>query len=195
MRHVSQWRVKLGSLQTYLEASGQGLHWKRVHRWMCKHIVRFQASEVFDALSPDRKLDSLLLSHLVSQYLQPVDDDSALRRQVTINSILDLQPVVSNLPLVPICPLSGGKDHSREELLNLYRRFGRNNFVIHSYLHSIGHGVFPAASRFFNHSCCPNAVASYTFDSSGVKLEIKAIREIPEGEEVSMCHCSLSIAK
>jgi hypothetical protein len=69
----------------------------------------------------------------------------------------------------------------------LYSRFGNNNFVIHSHLVSIAHGIFPLASRLFNHSCVPNAVAKYIFtESEPVRMDVVALRHIKEGEEVGI---------
>jgi hypothetical protein len=68
----------------------------------------------------------------------------------------------------------------------LYSCFGNNNFVIHSHLTGIGHGVFPFTSRLFNHSCMPNAVAKYKFSrGQSVEMEIVALRDIHPEEEVS----------
>ncbi|KAG5219766.1 SET domain-containing protein [Salix suchowensis] len=67
----------------------------------------------------------------------------------------------------------------------LYNRFGNNNFTIHSHLNSFAHGIFPLASRLFNHSCAPNAAARYKLvQGQAVTMEVVALRDIPEGEEV-----------
>lgn len=67
----------------------------------------------------------------------------------------------------------------------LYSRFGNNNFAIHSHLTSIGHGIFPVASRLFNHSCVPNVAAKYIFhEAQSVVMEIIALRDILPDDEV-----------
>jgi hypothetical protein len=67
----------------------------------------------------------------------------------------------------------------------LYSRFGNNNFAVHSHLVSVAHGIFPLASRLFNHSCVPNAAAKYIFTvSEPVCMDVVMLREIQEGEEV-----------
>ncbi|KAF9493182.1 SET domain-containing protein [Pleurotus eryngii] len=67
----------------------------------------------------------------------------------------------------------------------LYNRFGNNNFTIHSHLNSFAHGIFPLASRLFNHSCAPNAAARYKLvQGQAVTMEVVALRDIPEGEEI-----------
>jgi hypothetical protein len=69
----------------------------------------------------------------------------------------------------------------------MYSRFGNNNFAIHSHLTSIGHGMFPVASRLFNHSCVPNVAAKYIFhEAQTVVMEIIALRDILPNEEVGV---------
>ncbi|CDO71423.1 hypothetical protein BN946_scf184909.g17 [Trametes cinnabarina] len=69
----------------------------------------------------------------------------------------------------------------------LYSRFGNNNFVVHSHLNSIAHGVFPLASRFFNHSCVPNAACKYLMQPENpVRMEVVALHNIAVGEEVTV---------
>jgi SET and MYND domain-containing protein len=72
------------------------------------------------------------------------------------------------------------------DLVNeIYSRLGNNNFVVHSHLTGVGHGVFPFTSRLFNHSCVPNAVAKYRFSQGrSVAGEIVALRDIHPDEEV-----------
>jgi SET and MYND domain-containing protein len=95
-------------------------------------------------------------------------------------------PIV-NQQTPPIYPV-GADDVSLEGILDeLYSRFGNNNFVIHSHLVSVAHGIFPLASRLFNHSCVPNSVAKYIFtESEPVRMDVVALREIKEGEEVGV---------
>lgn len=82
----------------------------------------------------------------------------------------------------------GPKNVLVDDILDeLYSRFGNNNFAIHSHLVSVAHGIFPLASRLFNHSCVPNAAAKYIFtESEPPCMEIVALREIRPGEEVSI---------
>lgn len=85
----------------------------------------------------------------------------------------------------PICPM-GSNDVLMEGILDdIYSRFGNNNFAIHSHLVSVAHGVFPLASRLFNHSCVPNAAAKYIFaESESPRMDVVVLRPIKEGEEV-----------
>lgn len=50
---------------------------------------------------------------------------------------------------------------------------------------TIAHGIFPLASRLFNHSCLPNAAARYVIRrGQSVRMEIVALREIKVTEEI-----------
>uniref|UniRef100_A0A0W0G0Z7 SET domain-containing protein n=1 Tax=Moniliophthora roreri TaxID=221103 RepID=A0A0W0G0Z7_MONRR len=72
-------------------------------------------------------------------------------------------------------------------LNNLYWRFGNNNFSIHSHFNTYAHGIFPLASRLFNHSCTPNAAAKYIITpENSVKMEVIALRPISAGEEICL---------
>ena len=84
----------------------------------------------------------------------------------------------------PTCPLS--TSHRPVQTANeLFSRFGNNNFSIHSHLTTLAHGIFPLASRLFNHSCVPNAVAKYKIAlAKEVVMEIVTIDDIAPGEEV-----------
>ena len=46
------------------------------------------------------------------------------------------------------------------------------------------HGIFPLASRSFNHSCIPSAVPVYTVKSELVTMDIKLLHNLIPGEEV-----------
>lgn len=88
----------------------------------------------------------------------------------------------------PTCPLSTGQ-RPAQSASELFLRCGNNNFSIHSHLTTIAHGAFPLASRLFNHSCVPNAVAKYKLArAKEVVMEIVAIRDIAPGEEVCCTH-------
>ena len=79
--------------------------------------------------------------------------------------------------------------NARNQLLDLYSRFGNNNFVLHSHLVSFGHGIYPLASRLFNHSCVPNAAVCYSLTQGRPpSMEVIALRKIAVDEEV----CKLS---
>jgi len=162
----------------YCSTSCQSLQWQSHHKKICKRFAKYTASLAFQALAPHEKLDALLLSHLVAQLDGiDVDDDR-------IASVTSLLPGPVELPLPPVaCSTRMPESVVRE----IYSRFGNNNFVIHSHLTTFGHGVFPLASRLFNHSCLPNAAAKYILSESNLpKMEVIALREISAGEEICL---------
>jgi SET and MYND domain-containing protein len=68
---------------------------------------------------------------------------------------------------------------------NLYARFANNNFVIHSHLAPYAHGIFPLASRLFNHSCAPNAAPKFIISPARrVSMEVVSLASIHQDEEV-----------
>jgi hypothetical protein len=141
-----------------------------------RRFNKYTSSLSFQALAAHEKLDALLLSHLVAQ-LDGVDanDDR-------LTDIISLLPGPVELALPPIVYSSRIAESVVREM---YSRFGNNNFVIHSHLTTFGHGIFPLASRLFNHSCLPNAAAKYILSPSNPpKMEVIAIRDIALGEEV-----------
>lgn len=111
-----------------------------------------------------------------------------------------LQTFLSLLPLAgtghapslpPLCPLSPKTRRKLAALSDtavaaLFARFSNNNFVIHAPdLTAVAHGIFPSASRAFNHSCRPNAWAVYTFEEGGgVVVNVRAGKALAGGEEV-----------
>lgn len=156
---------------------GQSVHWTLVHRQMCKKYTRFMASSAFQVLSEHEKLDAVLLSHLV---VQSSPDDATSPLSVFLSLLPGPAPNTQTPPVCTIPPAT------RDILDKLYIRFGNNNFAIQSHLDTIGHGIFPKASRFFNHSCMPNAAAKYQFmQAAQVTMEVVALRDISAGEEVN----------
>lgn len=162
---------------------GQNRDWRLHHKKLCKHYNAFTASGQYQALTTHDKVDALLLSQLVA-------DSEVWRASAPSNAIstfLDLIKVPRPDRFVPPLCLSKSAQTSETVALaqDLYTRFGNNNFVLHSHLDSYAHGVFPLASRYFNHSCVPNAVCKYVITpSEPVKMEVVALGDIKEGEEV-----------
>ena len=158
------------------------MHWTLVHRQMCKKYAHFTASSAFQVLSEHEKMDAVLLSHLVVQTedLTSSTDDTTSPLSVFL-SLLPGPAPSTHIPPICIIPPS-----TRDILDTLYIRFGNNNFAVQSHLDTIGHGIFPQASRFFNHSCMPNAAAKYQFmQATQVTMEVVALRDISAGEEVN----------
>lgn len=174
---------------------GQNADWKSCHKKICKSYNKYTASPSYQALAQNEKLDALLLSHLVSKLFSSSDIgpmDLLVEDEPTPFSTFSslLASPATNQATPPICPM-GKLDVLMDGVLDeLFSRFGNNNFAIHSHLVSIAHGIFPLASRLFNHSCVPNAVARYVLEKSKPPcMEVVALRTIQEGDEVSERPC------
>lgn len=127
----------------------------------------------------------MLLSHLVATV--STYDKTSLEDQMDYKTFLELMPgPVENIQSPPLCVVSG-RSLPSETIQQLYARFGNNNFTIHSHMLSIAHGIFPLASRLFNHSCVPNAAAKYILTPGRPPvMEIVALRDIAKDSEVSI---------
>jgi hypothetical protein len=162
------------------------VQWEQHHRKLCKRYNAFLASANYQQLNEYDRIDSILLSQLVAavfsdrEYTIP---HAGLSSPISVFFDL-LKGPTANRRNFPLCRLGvvNTPAHVVEEIQS---RFGNNNFLVHSHLNSCAHGVFPLASRLFNHSCDPNCVAKYRFvDGEPVTMEIVAIREIAVGDEV-----------
>ena len=127
-------------------------------------------------------MDSLLLSQLsveISSSDPPLNQPSPL---AIFETLIPSRSPPQQLPPMTV-RLNG--PNSRNQLLDLYSRFGNNNFVLHSHLVSFGHGIYPLASRLFNHSCVPNAAISYSLmQGRPPSMQVIALRKITANEEV-----------
>ena len=162
---------------------GQNREWRHHHKKICKQYNTFIASGQYQALTTHDKVDALLLSQLVAD----PDAWGADKISDAASTFLDLLKVPRSDGFVPHLCLSRAAQTSETVSLaeDLYSRFGNNNFVLHSHLNAYAHGVFPLASRLFNHSCVPNAACKYMLTrSEPVRMEVVALRDINEGEEV-----------
>ncbi|KAJ7780697.1 SET domain-containing protein [Mycena maculata] len=160
----------------YCSATCQALQWQSHHKKICKRFNQYTASVNFQALAAHEKMDALLLSHLVAQ----LDSTADVGERV-----MDLLHGPVDPPALPIVYAS--RRVAGSLVRDLYSRFGNNNFVIHSHLTTLGHGIFPIASRLFNHSCLPNAAAKYILSpSSPPTMQVVALRDIPPGEEICL---------
>ncbi|OBZ71242.1 Histone-lysine N-methyltransferase ASHR1 [Grifola frondosa] len=163
----------------YCGTTCQAREWKLHHKAICKLYNRYIASPEYQTLSPHDQVDAILLSQLLAQV--PPDSDGAF---ATFLELLPGPPAFGGVP--PIC-----RKHISPDILdvakNLYSRFGNNNFVLHSHLDAYAHGIFPLASRLFNHSCTPNSATKYIITpSEPVRMEVVALRDISADEEVTI---------
>ncbi|KAG5648425.1 hypothetical protein DXG03_004999 [Asterophora parasitica] len=130
------------------------------------------------------KLDALLLAQLLAQVSasDPSSQDDSSPTNILRSLIPGPQSGEFTLPIPELKP-----PVSLESAKYLYSRFGNNNFAIHSHLTTVGHGIFPLASRLFNHSCSPNAAAKYAFaPGTPVTMEVVALQNIPPNQEICL---------
>jgi hypothetical protein len=154
------------------------MQWKAHHKKMCKLYNQHTSSHHFQSLPSHEKLDSLLLAHLLYCVVStmPLENDS-------VSTFRSLLPGPASSCDIPVPPF--GPSVTADSVNDLYSRFGNNNFAIHSHLTTIGHGIFPLASRLFNHSCIPNAAAKFILSPpEPVTMVVVALRDISPDEEV-----------
>lgn len=156
------------------------MHWGS-HKKYCKRLASFTASADFQRFEEHEKLDALLHTHLIAELSSNVFSDVRAKQLSTFMSLL---PGPQHGPPPIACPMSVGVE-VHQNLEALFSRSGNNNFAVYNHLTTIAHGVFPLASRLFNHSCLPNAVAKYLIrQGEPVRMEVVALREIRATEEV-----------
>ncbi|KAF8895511.1 hypothetical protein BD779DRAFT_1737353 [Infundibulicybe gibba] len=173
------------SMYWYCGTACQREQWRSHHKRICAHYNQYIASPMYQALLPYEQMDALLLSHLVVQspstITTPHDQNES---PMSIFLSLLPGPMGDDFGIPPVC---SGSSLSADILRRIYCRFGNNNFSIHSHLTTIGHGIFPLASRLFNHNCSPNAVAKYVLQpGQPAQMQIVALRDIQVGEEICL---------
>ncbi|KAF5315168.1 hypothetical protein D9619_007076 [Psilocybe cf. subviscida] len=170
----------------YCDDSCQATQWKSHHRRICKTYNAYVASPEFNVLAQHQKMDAIMLSHLMARLsldAKPyeIEDESSA------NILLSLLPSPGAPTFPGHCPVKPSPPHQMAE--TMYERFGNNNFAIHTHLTTVGHGVFPLASRLFNHSCSPNAAAKYIFPrGNSVEMQVVSLRTILPGEEICLTY-------
>ena len=175
-------------------SAGQTIQWKRHHKQICRSFDDFTNSSEYQALSPHEQLDAIMLSHLVAELAASNTRWISNDNQPTGHSIfMSLLPGPTKSSVPPLCPMGRRCEVPSDIVDGLFARFGNNNFAVHSHLRTYAHGIFPLASRLFNHSCVPNSVAKYILSpSQPIRMEVVALRKIDVGEEVSKighsCH-------
>ncbi|KAJ7175867.1 hypothetical protein C8R46DRAFT_1174602 [Mycena filopes] len=168
--------MSVADVQAYFYCSTkcQNLQWQSHHKRICKQFNKYTSSLSFQALAPHEKLDALLLSHLVAH----LDGADPAVSEDPLNTICPVPPIAYSSPRIPA-----------SEVRDLHAKFGNNNFVTLSHLTTLGHGIYPLASRLFNHSCLPNASQKYIMSPSTLpKMEIVALRDISPDEEICLTY-------
>ncbi|TFY65665.1 hypothetical protein EVG20_g5424 [Dentipellis fragilis] len=169
----------------YCDSRCQTLAWKAHHSCLCRTYPRYVASQDYDKLLVHERVDAVLLSHLIAGHFLSKGRAKDAQHSPQMEIFMSLLPSTSPpSKTLPVCPPSA---ISEAQLRNLLSRFGNNNFVLSSHMNPYAHGIFPLASRFFNHSCVPNAAAKYIMKTGEpVTMAVVALRDIPAGEEVAI---------
>ncbi|KAI5824841.1 SET domain-containing protein [Schizophyllum commune Tattone D] len=162
----------------YCDEHCQRYHWQKNHKRICKLYSSFSAS--LGSLPEHSRMDAILLSHLLAQ----ITPDDLTTDSSPVQTLLSLLPSPQEEnPAPPVCNVPQFVPSILVQ--TLFVRFQNNNFAMHSHLSTFGHGIFPLASRLFNHSCVPNAAARYILrPREPVKMEVVALRPILAGEEI-----------
>lgn len=176
-------------------SSGQAKQWKAHHRRLCKRYNRYTATADYQALSLEQRTDAVLLSQLIAQIFAQGDFDiaAASSRSESVAQFFDLLKGPSHSQQSSHPPVCASADVPQSVIDEAFARFGNNNFLLQSHLTAYAHGIFPLASRLFNHSCVPNCAAKYiTTPTEMVSMEIVALRDIAPDEEVSRAYHTFS---
>ncbi|KXN81759.1 N-lysine methyltransferase SMYD2-B [Leucoagaricus sp. SymC.cos] len=169
----------------YCDADCQKMHWNLEHKRICKVYNRMITLVGSRQLARHERMDVLLLSHFLAR-INPfaaagIDASSEVGPLSVFLSLLPGPGTPSDILDMLPKPLNPQQKLTKD----IYSRFQNNNFTVHSHMTIIGHGVFPLASRLFNHSCVPNAVPRYVFaPANSVVMEVVALRDVDLGEEV-----------
>lgn len=175
--------------------------WQAHHRKICKRFNTYAAGSEYRALQPHQRVDAVLLSQLLVEIF-PQDEfniQAASTRSDPVAQFFDLlkAPVHSQSAVwLPLCRPVKSSEVPGAVVAETLSRFGNNNFLLHSHLTTYAHGIFPLASRLFNHSCAPNCAAKYIITPmEAVRMEVVALRDILAGEEVSVAHAKAPIVR
>ncbi|CAE6513357.1 unnamed protein product [Rhizoctonia solani] len=167
----------------------QSASWKRHHRRLCGVSKTYASSSAYKDATEETQADMCLLAHLAAEYFYKCNtlDEAQSTSNPTVQTFWDLlesaQPHAGQKLISPLSFTSSSV------LSAAASRFGNNNFVIHdAQLVPYAHGVFATASRSFNHSCRPNAVAMFEQTESGAQMVIKLIEDVATGEEICISY-------
>ena len=99
----------------------------------------------------------------------------------TLSRILDSLPEDKRCLFMSLSDCKVGEDEEKTEL-GIWRT---NNFALGPTHSKCSNGVFATIAR-FNHSCLPSA--EFVWNEGEGKQEVRAIRDIKVGEEISLCY-------
>ncbi|KAF9643244.1 SET domain-containing protein [Thelephora ganbajun] len=177
-------------VQGYCGELCQKRHWDSGHKLICRVLFRFMMSDACAALPHDQEVDCRVLSQLVAEIALQRPESAA-----SIDIFESLLPSPHGLEVPPIVPMRRVDHNLLSRVPTLYQRFPNNNHVVQNHLRGIGVAILPLTSRLLNHSCSPNAVLRYILSASEKpRAEVVTIREISEGEEVSIPYLDPAIS-
>ncbi|KAG9122492.1 hypothetical protein FRC07_001098, partial [Ceratobasidium sp. 392] len=131
----------------------------------------------------DSRADAILLAQLAAEHFYKFMtlDDARGAANASVLAFWDLL-TSKDTPVRMMIPALGFT--SPDVLSAAAARFGNNNFVVHdARLVPYAHGVFALASRSFNHSCKPNAASMFEPTQGGVRMVVKLLEDVADGEE------------
>ncbi|TFY80212.1 hypothetical protein EWM64_g3797 [Hericium alpestre] len=163
---------------------GQKRAWKAHHKRICGPYPRYTASQAYEHLPANEKVDAALLSHFLGEYFWSEGSVDEAKKNPRIIVFLSL---LQSFPPPDVPSTCGSSVPAGVNPSELFPRFGNNNFVIHSHLKPYAHGIFPFASRLFNHSCVANAAPMYVIKPGQlVRMNVIALRDIALDEEITI---------
>ncbi|KAG8932549.1 hypothetical protein FRC02_000926 [Tulasnella sp. 418] len=146
-------------------------------------------------------MDGILVSHLIASHftteatcnLVPKKSEQLGDSLPEMDSIDALLSLVNNSTLKEephaIPPITSRYQPNKKLLNHLLTTIDNNHWVItNGYLKAIANGVFPIASRSFNHSCRPSAAPTYFYEGNDIIMEVRAITAIVRGEEITVSY-------
>ncbi|CAE6380372.1 unnamed protein product [Rhizoctonia solani] len=173
----------------YCGVACQSASWKRHHRRLCGFSKTYASSSAYKDATEETQTDICLLAHLAAEHFYKFNtlEEAQATPNQTAQTFWDLlvsaQPHAGQNLIFPLGFTSSGV------LSAAAARFGNNNFVIHdAQLVPYAHGVFALASRSFNHSCQPNAVAMFEESEKFPQIVIKLVENVSAGEEICISY-------
>ncbi|KAG9000226.1 hypothetical protein FRB93_012766 [Tulasnella sp. JGI-2019a] len=186
----------------YCGVECQNTAWKGHHKRICKRLPAYMSKHhdlLPKAISDAIMVAQLVAEHLTSETASTISPKSRTDGELSAEPSLDLSSPLAALlslspaqrsqlhPFVPPIPVS--HDLLPSLVQHLFDTIENNHFVVTSpYLKTIANGVFPLASRSFNHACLPNACPSYRTENALVYMDVRALRDMKPGTEICLSY-------
>ncbi|CAH0520496.1 unnamed protein product [Peronospora belbahrii] len=178
---------RCGRCQTafYCSKACQQVDWQVNHRKECNSLKQLAQC----GLRNDQVMDVLLLGRVLRR-----EDKEELKPQELVwydedmkdHELILLAALAQRMKLVH-------ESYSMDQMLRMLSRFRNNNFSIcDELLLELGAGCFPLAAM-INHSCDPNC--AITFVSKTLDMEIRAMKPIKSGEEITQTYVDIALPR